>query len=265
MKGLVLQDIIVVALVSSLVQRRLNLLWLVSPFLALVILYPVTDAYREALSRGEVQVTSFEGAAHAGQMAGSQTWERSSSAEGVLREGANRSLQRMDLLTNVAQVLTLGPRASYVRGNQQWWMLPIYPLIPRFLWSSKPIIDESGRFTIALGGGARNATATTVGTATAPTYPGDLYLQFGLLGVPLGMFAMGLAAQALSNRLSGPLQRRDLFLYGGMFMFGFNLEGDVFSIWSGLLKLLTILYVLSQLIYGSRSHFSAASHSAQQE
>jgi hypothetical protein len=144
-----------------------------------------------------------------------------------------------------------------VRGDVQWWMLPIWPFVPRFVWPSKPILDEGARFDIALGGRGTTSTATS--------YPGDLYLQFGLLGIPIGMFALGLVAQWLTNRLSGPIARQDLFIYACVFLFGFPIEVEAFSLWSGLIKLLVILYVLSWTIYGPRSRISGVSRSIQRE
>lgn len=248
MKGLVLQNFIVVALISSFVKRRLNLRWLVIPLFALVLLYPVSNAYRSLVRGGGVEVTSFEGGARAGQMAFSKVGEGESTVGDVWREGLNQTLQRLDLLTSVAQVLALGPRASMVKGDIHWWMLPVYPFVPRFLWPSKPILDEGGWFTVALRGGSGDAA--TIGSATSITYPGDLYLQFGLLGVPFGMFVLGLVAQSFTNRVSGPMEPRDLFVYAAVFLFGFPLEADVFSVWTSLIKLLAILYVLRRLIYG---------------
>ncbi len=242
MKGSVLQNFIVVALVSSFVKRRLNLRWLVFPFFALVLLYPFSNAYRSLVREGGVEVTSFEGAARTGQMAFSNVEEGESTAGDLWREGLDHTLQRLELLTSVAQVLSLGPRASMVKGDVRWWMLPLYPFVPRFLWPSKPILDEGQRFSIALETGAT--------TSTAVTYPADLYLQFGLLGIPVGMFVLGVVVQWLTNRMSGPMEPRDLFVYAAVFLSGFPLEGDVFSVWTGLIKLLAILYVLRRLIYG---------------
>ncbi len=250
MKGAVLLNFMAVALVSSLVKRRLNMLWLVSPLLALIFLYPFSNAYR-AVVRGGQEVTSFQAAVRAAEMAGSRMLERMPTVQDIMSEGAISSLQRLDLLTSVADVLALGPRASFVKGNAPWLMLPFYPFIPRLIWPSKPVLVEGGRFTVALYG--NTGDAARAGSSTAVTYAGDLYLQFGLLGVPLGMFALGLVAQWLSNGLSGPLQRRDLFVYGGVLLLGFPLEGDTFSLWTGLIKLLAILYVLSWVAYGSRS------------
>ncbi|MBZ5668202.1 MAG: hypothetical protein LAO04_00510 [Acidobacteriia bacterium] len=249
MKGLVLQNFIVVALVSSFVKRRLNLRWLVIPFFALVLLYPVSDAYRSLVRGGGAEVTSFEGGARAGQMAFSKMEEGKSTTGDLWREGLDHTLRRLDLLTSVAEVLSLGPRASMVKGDIHWWMLPFYPFVPRFLWPSKPILQEGGWFTVALRGGSENLD--NVGSSTAITYPGDLYLQFGLLGIPVGMFVLGIVAQWFTNRVSGGVESRDLFVYAALFLFGFPLEPDVFSMWTGLIKLLAILYVLRRLIYGS--------------
>jgi hypothetical protein len=248
MKGQVLQNFIVVALVSSFVLRRLNLRWLLALFFALVLFYPFSNAYRSLVRGGGVEVTSFGGAAEAGQLAYSRMGDTGSTAGDIWREGMDNTLQRLDLLTNVAQVLSLGSRADMVKGDIHWWMLPFYPFVPRFLWPSKPILDETAWFTVALTGG--HGDAATIGSSTAVTYPGDLYLQFGLLGIPVGMFVLGLFLQWITNLVSGPVEPRDLFVYVSVFLYVFWLETDVFSVWTSLIKLLATLYVLRLLIYG---------------
>jgi hypothetical protein len=241
-------NLLVVALVSSLIQRRLNLRWLILPAVGFVLFYPVSDAYRGLVRGRGGEVTSFGGAGRAGHMALQNATQEGANAGGLWSRGQTRTVQRFDLLTSVASVLTLGPRASFVRGDAHWWMLPIYPFVPRFLWPSKPILQEAGRFTVALRGGFGEA-----GSATAVTYPGDLYLQFGLLGIPVGMFLLGVVAQLFTNRLSGAIDRQYLFIYACVFLFGFPMEADVFSVWASLIKLLVILYVVSWVIYGPRS------------
>ncbi len=64
------------------------------------------------------------------------------------------------------------------------------------------------------------------------------------------MFVLGVVAQWFTNRVSGPVEPRDLFVYAAVFLFGFPLEGDVFSVWTSLIKLLATLYVLRLLIFG---------------
>ncbi|MGO8731227.1 MAG: hypothetical protein ACLQVM_00360, partial [Terriglobia bacterium] len=249
MKGLVLQNFLVVALVSSFVMRKLNLRWFVILFFGLVLIYPFVDAYRSVLGGG-VKVTSFAAAAEAGQVALSKTGEYESTAGDLGRDGLDRALTRLDLLTSVAQVLTLGARASMVKGNVQWWMLPFYPFVPRFLWPSKPLLQEGAWFTVALSVGSGDAA--TIGSSTAITYPGDLYLQFGWLGIPVGMFILGVVTQWFTSRVSRSVEPRDLFLYTAVFLFGFPFEIDAFSLWTTLIKVLAILYVVRWIVYGAR-------------
>jgi hypothetical protein len=183
-------------------------------------------------------------------MAFSKVGQDQSTAGDFWREGLNSTVGRLELLTSVAQVLTLGPRASMVKGNVHWWMLPIYPFIPRFLWPSKPILDEGAWFTVALRGGSGDAT--TIGTSTAVTYPGDLYLRFGLPGILVGMLVLGVVAQWFTNRVNGTAEPRDLFVYTAVFLLAFPVEVDAFSLWTGFIKLLATLCVLRRLIYGPR-------------
>jgi hypothetical protein len=247
MKSLVLQNFLLVALISSFIMRKLNLRWFALLFFGLIILYPISKAYRAVVSGGG-EVLSFGGAVRAGRTALKDMGEGETSTGDFGREGLANALQRMDLLTSVAQILTLGDRADMVRGDVQWWTLPFYPFVPRFLWPSKPILIEGGRFTAALAGGS--ASLSNVSSSTAVTYPGDLYLQFGLLGVPIGMFIFGLVTQWVTSRVSGSAEPRELFLYTAIFILGFWYETDAFAMWTGFIKMLAILYFVRLLIYG---------------
>jgi hypothetical protein len=250
MKGLLLQNFIIVALVSSFVRGRLNLRWLVVPFFALVLIYPVSNAYRDIVRNSPQQeVTSLGGAAEAAGLAFIRARSTGPYGGYSWREGLNDTLQRMDLLTSVAQVLVLGPQErSMVKGDAQWRMLAIYPFVPRFLWPSKPILDEGGRFTLALRGDFGDPARA--GSSTAITYPGDLYLRFGLPGVLFGMFVLGLVAQWFTNPVAGPFEPQALFLYAGICVSGFMIEGDAFGLWATFIKLLATLWILRWLLYG---------------
>jgi hypothetical protein len=261
MKGFILQNFVVLALVSSFLKQKLNLRWLLSLFLGLVVIYPVSNAYRSVLNKGDVEVTSFAEAAEAGRLAFSDTQKGESTVVAFWREGVDRALQRLDLLTNVAQIIALGSRASMVKGDVQWWMLPFYPFIPRFIWPSKPVLDEGGRFTAALQGG--HWDAISVGSSTAVTYPGDLYLQFGLLGIPIGMFILGIVTQWFTNRMSRSAEPRDLFVYATIFVFGFPYEIGTFDLWATLIKVTAIVYVVRWVVYGPRKRISGKPLSTQ--
>ncbi len=74
-----------------------------------------------------------------------------------------------------------------------------YALIPRFLWPDKPTVGRGAWFTVYLGFAPREAEA---GTSTGITAPGELYWNFGLLGVVVGMFGIG-CLYGLAWRMAG--------------------------------------------------------------
>jgi hypothetical protein len=66
------------------------------------------------------------------------------------------------------------------------------------------------------------------------------------------MFVLGVIAQWFTNRVSGPVEPRELFLYTAVFLFGFPFEVDAFALWVTLIKFLAILCAVRWLVYGPR-------------
>jgi hypothetical protein len=251
-KGAILQNFVLVALVSSLIQRRFRKGWVIAAVLGVVVLYPASDAYRGLVRGGEQPVTSFAGAAKAGITAMAQANRAFRGLGAELLGGLRSTLTRLDLLQEVGWIVSMGPSAGQLPGSERWWMLPFYPFVPRFLWHSKPVLLEGGRFSVALGYGGPGATPLTVGTSTAVTYPGDLYARGGLLAILAGMFLLGIAGQRLTSKVSGAPQRQSLFLYAAIFLTAADMEMDAFSYWSTLLKTILILSVTAWFVYGPR-------------
>jgi hypothetical protein len=241
MKALALQPLIIVAIISSLIQRRFRKRWAAVVVLGLVTVYPFSNNYRR-LVRQEGGLASPAAVASTGLQALSQTHGSRSSASNWARNGWRMSVKRLDMLTSVGLVLWLGHRAQFLQGKERWWMVPYYPFIPRFIWPSKPVLDKGLRFSVATG-----STATS---SMAITYPGDLYALGGLPGIALGMFLLGVVCQALTNTMIGPLDKRRLFVYAAMFMSVSRLEPDAFSYLTGLMKAFIMLSVVALVIYG---------------
>jgi hypothetical protein len=63
-----------------------------------------------------------------------------------------------------------------------------YMFIPRILWPDKPVVSRAGWFTYYLGLSESPASATT---GTGQSAQGELYWNFGLAGVVIGMFFIG--------------------------------------------------------------------------
>jgi hypothetical protein len=84
-------------------------------------------------------------------------------------------------------------------------------IVPRFIWHDKPTFqyfNEIGHVTGMIG---PFDTATTI----VYTSIGELYLNFGVLGVPLGMFAIGMLSRWLYQSLiAGTRNQAGLLFYG---------------------------------------------------
>ncbi len=254
MKARALQPFIIVAIISSLIERRFRKRWVAVALLGLVAVYPFSNNYRR-LVRDEGGLSSPGSVVSTGLRAFTQTQASASSASTWARSGWQMSVKRLDMLTSVGLVLWLGPRARLLQGKERWWMLPYYPFIPRFIWPSKPVLDKGLRFSVATGSVATSSMAIT--------YPGDLYTLFGLPGIVLGMFLLGLVCQALTNTITGRPDKRRLFVYAAMFMSVSRLETDAFSYLTSLIKTFVMLSVVALVIYGPPRHATEA-HAAQE-
>jgi hypothetical protein len=238
-----IQSILMVVLVSSFVQRRIRKGWLLAPFLLLVLFYPLSIGYRKMI-RHNGGITNATVATRLGQEAFRETAQKQGGISGWVESGWSDTINRLDLLESVGLVLSLGADAKALQGRERWWMVPYFPFIPRFLWSTKPVLDEGARFSVLLGYGDR--------TSTAITYPGDLYATYGWAGLLAGMFLLGVVAQALTGGVSGALDKRRLFLYASVFLTVTNMEIDAFSFWTSVIRNLAIFAAVGFVVYGPR-------------
>ena len=241
MKEFVLQPIVIVAVISSLVQRKFPKGWVAVALLGLIAIYPLTNNYRRlALRRGGF--ASASAVASASLAALSETGRGRQGYSDWIQNGWQMTVHRLDLLTSFGLVLWMGSRAAHLQGKERWWMVPYYPFVPRFLWHSKPILDKGRRFSVA--------TGSTSVSSLAITYPGDLYATGGLPGILLGMFLLGTVAQTMANSIIGALDKRRLFVYAALFFTVTDMEIDYFSFWTTLIKSFVMLSIIALVVYG---------------
>ena len=243
MKSMLLTNLLAVAVVSTLLGGKLAKKWVVASVLGLILLYPLYNSYRSVV-RGQAaeDVTDFSSAARALNVAMTVGAQAEGSADWV-DSGSNKSVSRLDLLQNFGAVLNLGNQAKEIHGEGRIWMIPFYPFVPRVLWGSKPQLDDTARFSEILG--------FTKGTATAVTYPADCYIWAGIPGLLTGMFLLGLFAQHYTNDISGITTKYQILKYSVVLLTCFRLEFGVVELWTAVLKIIPVLFVIGWLAYGS--------------
>ncbi|MCD6011919.1 MAG: hypothetical protein K0Q79_1781 [Flavipsychrobacter sp.] len=97
-------------------------------------------------------------------------------------------LDRSANLAQVTNVVNLVERNGFYEGAASAPILTA--LIPRVIWPDKPLIQLGAWFALEIGAGSR----TSVGLANNSinmTVPGELYLDFGWIGVILGSLFFG--------------------------------------------------------------------------
>lgn len=122
------------------------------------------------------------------------------------REAFDFVSTRFRLIDYVALVETQTPSPFTYAGGDNYVLLPLITTVPRAVWSGKPSLDDAGQFTHTYG-----QVPYTVRSSTPITQMGDLYRNFGPLGVGVGMFLWGIllgAATAAYHRWRSP--RADL-------------------------------------------------------
>lgn len=251
MKESLFRPFILVAAIISITKARLDKKWIAAVLAGFVVLYPIINRYRQILRSENVDVRRISALEKASRTAAEDTSREEAGWQGWVASGWSATLMRFDLLQSMATVVYLDPwQANRIRGDERWWMVPFYPFVPRFVWHNKPSLLRAMRLSILLGVGSN--------TSTALTYPGDLYMDYGLAGVVTGMFLLGMLAKSLTNRIVGSPAKRDLFFYSAFFLIMLNLfEADWFSAWSGIMKNALIIGFMTYFVYGPRHPRSA--------
>jgi len=244
MKSQFLFNLIAVALVSSLIKRKLQVGMIATAILAFIVIYPLISRYRALVrTKASDATTSFSAATAAMQGAATASADQERTAADWAATGLTSAMTRVDMTQNVALLLAYQDRAYLLEGDERLWMIPVYPFIPRFVWPEKPVENSGQRFTRLLGGAENLSTSCTA--------PGDLYvLHGGILGVLLGMFLLGLGAQWLTNPVARNPSKRNIFVYACMFFAYACWETDFFAFSTNVIRSFVLVQVLALAIYG---------------
>ena len=235
-----------VMLIYGITQKKIPRTVVLIPLLLIVFIYPFTNAYRDNLNGGyrsqvntaggmeAVLVKSFQDAF---LTYGSRTSEAGESSSDL-------ASGRMSYLAALRDLIEV-PDQTMLNGDEKLWLAPVYPLVPRFLWKNKPVLNKGQRLSAALGHGNLSSSA--------PTIIGDLYSMYGTYGVVIGMLAWGALLQYYMNWMGqGSTPEPKLFIYIILLPQFMNLESDVIALVVGLIQSGIILVLMSYVIYGPR-------------
>lgn len=242
MKSEMLTPIVILVVVYSITKGRIPRAAFLLPVILLMI-YPFVNAYRDNLNNGyRAQASSVGGLGALLEKSFEDVVAAPFSTNERAGNSVDQASSRLSLLTSLHDIVGL-PYPSLLNGDEKVWLAPIYPLVPRFLWKGKPVLNKGQRTSQALG---RPST-----TSSALTPIGDLYSLYGTYGVLAGMFIYGICLQIYMNRFGhGVFSEKALFFYISMLMPLINLEQDVVSLVSGAIQMALIMFVTSYFIYG---------------
>ena len=220
--------------------------------LLLIVVYPFENAYRENLNQGyRAQVNTLEGQRQVIVKTLSDVIKGAESKSEVAATGLRDTVGRLSLLDYVHNVISL-PSPSMLRGDEKVWLAPVYPLVPRFLWKDKPVLNKGGRLAYLLG--------VSSGSSAALTEIGDLYVMYGTSGVVAGMFVWGAFLQLSMNWIKGRnMSERNVFIYVMMAPVLLNLEADVVGLIVATIQFGLFNVLCAYVVYGrSEPAFSGA-------
>lgn len=105
----------------------------------------------------------------------------------LAREVKTYALFRFRLIDQVALIHSLTPSPYPYANGSHYEYLPAFVLVPRAIWPDKPIANEGLEFSHTYW-----QIGPYLSTDTPLTQVGDLYRNFGYVGVGIGLFIWGL-------------------------------------------------------------------------
>lgn len=111
--------------------------------------------------------------------------------------GAVTFAERIDILSTVAVVVSnyeqLAPYEEIYGLSDNIWLETSTFMIPRFVWPDKPVVSDPRQYS--------ELYFDFGGSSYAITPVGDLLRNFGIIGIPIGMFILGVVIRFIYSSL----------------------------------------------------------------
>lgn len=174
-----------VVLTWVIVDRRIKIRWILGGFLALLLLYPVAQFWRQeilqanTLTIGDVLRNPGPAIARTGDFLASGR------STDYLTDGFEAASRRLDAIGVVSVIVRDTPSVSPFQNGRTIALIPI-AYIPRILWPDKPVITI-GHWVTEAYAPSGHLLESNLGT----TWVGEFYLNWGVTAVIFGMLVLG--------------------------------------------------------------------------
>lgn len=245
MKTNVVSPLLNVALVYGVIKGRIPRSAIFLPLVVVILVYPFVGAFRSNLNAGyRAQFNSIGGLeATLVKSFDDAFLTFGSTSQGAESANSGQATARLSYLRCLRNVSSL-PFPAMLNGDEKVWMAPLYPLIPRFLWKGKPVLNKGARLAYLNGD-------TSGSTSAAVTPIGDLYAMYGTYGIIIGMFVWGACLQLFMNWIKGRnISEKSLFVYVTMMPLLLSLEADVVGLIVTTVQKSVLTVVMAYVIYG---------------
>ncbi|MBC8187520.1 MAG: hypothetical protein H8E78_04845 [Proteobacteria bacterium] len=187
----------VVVFTSMLLGGRFRTRWIVIGALTLTLLYPISEVYRGTVLQGYdlTIVDALSDPEYTLRVL--SDFLTSSETEAYLGTGLASTAARLDAVGIVSVIVRDTPSAVPFQDGRTLGLFFV-AFIPRLFWPGKPPITLGQWITDTYGSGAH------IHSATGPSFIGDLYLNFGVASVVVGMLVLGALLRLVQTRLLGP-------------------------------------------------------------
>jgi hypothetical protein len=157
-------------------------------------------------------------------------------------------LDRIAVLAQLTNIERLVQEKGYYNGAASEPLL--LALIPRFLWPEKPSIALGSWFALEIGQGIKQDN-NKVNNSINMTIPGELYMDFGWIGLAIGSFLFGGFLALLWNSTNFYLSSYNItgILFGGyLFVDALQGIGADLEIYFTMLALYLLFFIFRKLL-----------------
>ena len=175
---------------------RLRVKYMAAGVLAIVLLYPIAQFYRDVVLDSNT-LTAADSLADFDYVLDSlDEFLTGESSGNYLTTGVQATLARFDAVGIESVIIRDTPGRSPFQNGRTLALFPI-AFVPRIFWADKPEITLGQWITDTYGPGPH------IRSYTGPSYIGDLYLNFGIISVIIGMLRTGVLMRLTHHLLLG--------------------------------------------------------------